>query len=95
MAAEKNGKSTRFDIDTLQELVGNEVFARGKEIPRFSAFRRAGIEVWHECEDLDLAVWISSQHGSGRSVAPAMWRCAKLARLERGQARRAITPRSF
>src|SRR5215471_4394072 len=31
MAAKKNGKSTRFDIDTLQELAGDEVFARGEQ----------------------------------------------------------------
>src|SRR3979411_1637683 len=33
----------------------------GKEVPRFSEFRRAGIEVWHECGDLDLALWLDSQ----------------------------------
>jgi catechol 2,3-dioxygenase-like lactoylglutathione lyase family enzyme len=32
-----------------------------KEVPRFRDFRRAGIEVWHECRDLDLAVWIDKQ----------------------------------
>jgi hypothetical protein len=30
-----------------------------KEIPRFRAYRRAGIEVFHECKDVDLAVWVS------------------------------------
>jgi len=29
-----------------------------KEVPRFREFRRAGIELWHECHDVDLAVWI-------------------------------------
>jgi hypothetical protein len=29
----------------------------GMEVPRFSEFRRHGIEVLHECGDLDLAVW--------------------------------------
>jgi hypothetical protein len=32
-----------------------------KEVPRFSQYRRAGIEVWHECKDLDLAVWLDSR----------------------------------
>jgi hypothetical protein len=32
-----------------------------KEVPRFSDFRRERIEVWHECRDLDLAIWIESQ----------------------------------
>lgn len=31
-----------------------------KEVPRFHEFRTAGIEVWHECADLDLAVWLDS-----------------------------------
>lgn len=32
-----------------------------KEVPRFREFRRQGIELWHECGDLDLALWIDSQ----------------------------------
>jgi hypothetical protein len=32
-----------------------------KEVPRFSEFRRAGIEVWHECSDLDLVLWLTSE----------------------------------
>ncbi|KKK92516.1 hypothetical protein LCGC14_2702160, partial [marine sediment metagenome] len=31
-----------------------------KEVPRFRKFRRAGIEIWHECKDVDLAVWVSN-----------------------------------
>ena len=30
-----------------------------KEVPRFREFRRHRIEVFHECADLDLAVWLS------------------------------------
>jgi len=30
-----------------------------KEVPRFRDFRRFGIEVVHECQDLDLAVWVT------------------------------------
>jgi len=41
-------------------VIGSVAKPLWKEIPRFSEFRRAGIEVWHECKDLDLAVWISS-----------------------------------
>lgn len=43
-------------------VIGSVAKALWKEVPRFSEFRRAGIEVWHECGDLDLAVWITSQH---------------------------------
>ena len=28
------------------------------EVPRFSSYRRYGIEVLHECKDVDLAVWV-------------------------------------
>src|SRR6185437_2995974 len=42
-------------------VIGSVAKSLWKEVPRFSEFRRAGIEVWHECKDLDLAVWISSQ----------------------------------
>jgi hypothetical protein len=29
------------------------------EVPRFREFRRRGIEILHECDDLDLAVWMT------------------------------------
>ncbi|MGH7035208.1 MAG: hypothetical protein ACREFL_15860 [Stellaceae bacterium] len=46
-------------------VIGSVAKFLWKEVQRFSEFRRAGIEVWHECKDLDLAVWISSQHRLG------------------------------
>ena len=46
-------------------VIGSVAKALWKEVPRFYEFRRAGIEVWHECKDLDLAVWLSSQHRLG------------------------------
>jgi len=46
-------------------VIGSVAKPLWKEVPRFSAFRRAGIKIWHECKDLDLAVWISSQHRLG------------------------------
>jgi hypothetical protein len=42
-------------------VIGSVAKALWKEVPRFSDFRREGIEVWHECRDLDLALWIDSQ----------------------------------
>jgi hypothetical protein len=42
-------------------LIGSVAKPLWKEVPRFSEFRRAGVEVWHECKDLDLALWIDSQ----------------------------------
>jgi hypothetical protein len=46
-------------------VIGSVTKPLRKEIPRFSEFRRAGIEVWHECRDLDLALWVDSQHRLG------------------------------
>lgn len=46
-------------------VIGSVAKLLWKEVPRFSEFRRAGIEVWHECADLDLALWIDSQDRLG------------------------------
>ena len=46
-------------------VIGSVAKPLSKEIPRFREFRQQRIEVWHECGDLDLAVWISSQHRLG------------------------------
>src|SRR5690349_16336211 len=43
-------------------VIGSVAKRLWKEVPRFSEYRRARIEVWHECRDLDLAVWLDSQH---------------------------------
>lgn len=31
-----------------------------REVPHFRRFRPARIELWHECKDVDLAVWVST-----------------------------------
>lgn len=46
-------------------VIGSVAKRLWKEVPRFRAFRSRGIEVWHECGDLDLAVWLDSQHRLG------------------------------
>lgn len=56
-------------------VIGSVAKPLWKEVPRFREFRREGIEVWHECGDLDLAVWVTSQHRLGqlrRSAARAL-----------------------
>jgi len=40
-------------------LFGSVAAPLEKEVPRFRQYRRRGIEVWHECKDMDLAVWVS------------------------------------
>jgi hypothetical protein len=46
-------------------VIGSVARPLCKEIPRFREFRRERIEVWHECRDLDLALWINSQERLG------------------------------
>lgn len=42
-------------------VIGSVARMLWKEVPRFREFRRERIEVWHECGDLDLALWIDHQ----------------------------------
>jgi hypothetical protein len=46
-------------------VIGSVAKPLWKEVPRFSEFRRERIEVWHECSDLDLALWLDSQERLG------------------------------
>src|SRR5882724_1002162 len=46
-------------------VIGSVAKPLWKEVPRFREFRRAGIEVWHECSDLDLALWLDLQERLG------------------------------
>lgn len=50
-----------FDEVEAIAVIGSVAKLLSKEIPRFREFRRAGIEIWHECKDVDSAVWISLQ----------------------------------
>lgn len=40
-------------------LLGSLAMAPWKEVPRFAPYRRTRIALWHECKDLDLAVWLA------------------------------------
>lgn len=40
-------------------LIGSLAVVPWQEVPRFSTYRRAGIALWHECNDLDLALWLT------------------------------------
>jgi len=40
-------------------LIGSLAVRPFKEVPRFSPYRRAGIALWHECKDIDLALWLT------------------------------------
>ncbi|RUY49611.1 hypothetical protein EN962_21925 [Mesorhizobium sp. M7A.F.Ca.CA.001.09.2.1] len=56
---------TRFREVAAVAVIGSVAKPLWKEVPRFSEFRRARIEVWHECSDLDLALWLDSQERLG------------------------------
>lgn len=49
-----------FDEVEAVAVIGSVAKPLWKEGPRFREFCRAGVKVWHECKDLDLAVWLSS-----------------------------------
>lgn len=55
----------RFAEVVAVAVIGSVAKPLWKELPRFSEFRRARIEVWHECKDLDMALWVDSQHRLG------------------------------
>jgi hypothetical protein len=59
-------------------VIGSVAKALWKEVPRFREFRHEGVEVWHECGDLDLALWLDSQERLGqlRSAAARALRAA-------------------
>ena len=48
-------------IPEVQKVVlfGSVAKPLEKEVPRFRKFRRAGIAIRHECQDVDMAVWVS------------------------------------
>jgi len=49
------------EVDFVEKvaLIGPVASTLRREVPRFQPFRRLGIEIAHECKDLDLAVWVS------------------------------------
>jgi hypothetical protein len=66
---------TAFPEVQAVAVIGSVAKALWKEVPRFSEFRRKKIEVWHECGDLDLALWVDSQERLGalrRAAAHAL-----------------------
>lgn len=60
-------------------VIGSVAKALWKELPRFPEFRRERIEVWHECKDIDLALWLDSQERLG-----ALRRAAAIALRDAG-----------
>ncbi len=55
-------------------LFGSAVRPLFREVPRFEPYRRLGIEILHECKDVDLALWLTDtgrlrELGRARNVA--------------------------
>jgi hypothetical protein len=44
-------------------LFGSVARPLAREVPRFQPYRRLGIELLHECKDVDLAVWLTDMAG--------------------------------
>jgi hypothetical protein len=44
-------------------LIGSVARPLWREVPRFAPFRGALIGIWHECRDVDLAVWLDRIDG--------------------------------
>ena len=60
IAADCVTASFRDHPDVLAvSLIGSVARDPWKEVPRFSPWRRARVELWHECKDVDLALWLS------------------------------------
>ena len=72
----------------LPEVVRVSVFGSvaeplRKEIPRFHKFRRNRVPVWHECNDVDLAVWMTDLTGL-KALQRARGRVLNRLEVERG-----------
>ncbi len=67
IAAEYVGEALA-EIRSVRKIVlfGSVVAPLYKEVPRFREYRRAGVELWHECNDVDLAVWPDDTAGLKR-----------------------------
>ncbi len=60
LAAERVAASLS-ELPIVQKVVlfGSVAAPPRKEVPRFRRLRRAKVAIWHECNDIDLAVWVT------------------------------------
>lgn len=59
--AARNVTKELAELPSVQKVVlfGSVAMPLKREVPRFRNFKRAGISIWHECSDVDLAVWVT------------------------------------
>lgn len=69
--------SKRPEVEAVA-LFGSVAVPLWKEVPRFRTYRRAGIALWHECKDLDLALWLSSTSELGGLRKAKTWALAEM-----------------
>ena len=50
---------SEFDEVETIALFGSVARPLAREVPRFLPYHRLGIEILHECKDVDLAVWLT------------------------------------
>jgi hypothetical protein len=48
----------RFPEVEKVALIGSVAGKLRREVPRFAPFRQLKVRIWHECKDVDLAVWL-------------------------------------
>ncbi len=61
-------------------LIGSVARPLWKEVPRFEPYRRARVRLWHECADLDIALWLGALDRLGalrKALAQALSRVVK------------------
>ena len=46
-------------------VIGSVAKPLWKEVPRFAPYRRRDMELWHECKDVDLALWVDDTSNLG------------------------------
>jgi hypothetical protein len=56
--------STFPEVNTIA-VIGSVAKPLWQEVPRFTHYRRRGRKLWHECKDLDLALWLDDQSNLG------------------------------
>lgn len=52
------GAWSTFPEVMMIAVIGSVAKPLWKEVPRFTPYRRRCIPLWHECKDLDLALWV-------------------------------------
>ena len=72
----------RFPAVRKVVLYGSVALPLTPEVPRFRPFARQGVKVLHECQDIDLAVWLDPETDLGRLRRAVAATAIQLARAQ-------------